>query len=67
MAISNSDNKSASPFFGDMSDYVAELQLHMSLQSKSLAPTLDPSTDSLHKLIHETQTNVEKLASCKLS
>lgn len=46
-----------------MSGYVAELQLHMSLQAKNLVPVLDPSNDSLHQLLHESQTNLEKLVS----
>ena len=68
MAIPSSSTPTAdAPFSEDMSSYVAELQLHMSLQAKDLTPTLEPSTDSLHKLLHDTQLNLEKMASRNLS
>ncbi|OKH17473.1 hypothetical protein [[Limnothrix rosea] IAM M-220] len=64
MAISSSSTPQVeSTFSEDMSSYVAELQLHMSLQAKDLTPTLEPANDSLHKLLHDTQINLEKLAS----
>ena len=68
MAIPSSSTAQAdAPFAEDMSSYVAELQLHMSLQAKDLTPTLEPATDSLHKLLHDTQLNLEKMASRNLA
>ena len=46
-----------------ISDYVAELQLHMTLQARKLVPTLSPTIDSRHALLHQAQAQVEKLAS----
>lgn len=49
----------------DISEYVAQLQLHMALQARNLVPQLD-STDinsSRQKMLQETQAIVEKLAS----
>ena len=49
----------------DISEYVAQLQLHMALQAKNLVPQLN-STDinsSRQKMLQETQAVVEKLAS----
>ncbi|AFY37991.1 hypothetical protein Lepto7376_1657 [[Leptolyngbya] sp. PCC 7376] len=68
MAIpSSSATQADAPFSEDMSSYVAELQLHMSLQAKDLTPNLEPATDSLHKLLHDTQLNLEKMASRNLA
>lgn len=53
-------------FTEDMGSYVTELQLHMSLQAKDLTPELEPATDSLHKLLHDTQVSLEKQASRNL-
>ena len=50
-------------FQEDISDYVAQLQLHMSLQSRNLVPTLTKATNSREQLLQETQANIEKLAS----
>lgn len=52
-------------FGEDISDYVAQLQLHMALQARNLVPTLTNSTvtDSRHQMLQETQAIVEKLAS----
>ncbi len=61
--MNSSSTQPASLFQNDMSGYVAELQLHMSLQAKNLVPALDPNNDSLHQLLHESQTNLEKLVS----
>lgn len=44
-------------------DYVAELQLHMTLHARSLIPSLSPVADSRHRLLHEAQAAAEKLAS----
>ena len=52
-------------FSEDISDYVAQLQLHMALQARNLVPTLTNTTvtDSRHQMLQETQAIVEKLAS----
>ncbi len=44
-------------------DYVAELQLHMSLQARKLVPTLTQAHDSREILLQETQAHVEKIIS----
>jgi len=49
----------------DIGEYVAQLQLHMSLQARNLVPTLS-STDiqsSRHQMLQETQAVAEKWAS----
>lgn len=50
-------------FREDISEYVAQLQLHMTLQARHLVPTLTNATDSRHQLLQETQANIEKLVS----
>ncbi len=47
----------------NMGDYVAQLQLHMTLQAKNLVPNLTQSPDPREQLLQETQATVEKLAS----
>jgi hypothetical protein len=47
----------------DISEYVAHLQLHMSLQARNLLPTLTQTEDSREKLLHQTQANFEKFVS----
>jgi hypothetical protein len=47
----------------DFSEYVAHLQLHMSLQARNLVPTLTKTVDSREQLLHQTQANFEKLVS----
>lgn len=48
----------------DFSEYVAHLQLHMTLQARNLVPTLKPTQeDSRTQLLHQTQAHFEKLAS----
>jgi hypothetical protein len=49
----------------DISEYVAQLQLHMTLQARNLVPTLttEKTTDSRTQMLQETQALVEKLAS----
>ncbi|WP_396426405.1 hypothetical protein [Leptolyngbya sp. FACHB-261] len=45
-------------------DYVAHLQLHMTLQARNLVPTLSGNgTDSRTQLLHQTQADFEKLVS----
>ncbi len=50
-------------FREDIKEYVAQLQLHMTLQARNLVPTLNQTSDSRCQLIHETQATIEKLAS----
>ncbi|MBD2303140.1 hypothetical protein H6G80_28825 [Nostoc sp. FACHB-87] len=48
----------------DFSEYVAHLQLHMTLQARNLVPTFKHSVeDSRQQLLHQTQANFEKLIS----
>ncbi|MEM8829802.1 MAG: hypothetical protein AAGE96_10645 [Cyanobacteria bacterium P01_G01_bin.19] len=49
----------------DISDYVAQLQLHMTLQARNLVPTLGMKevNSSRHQMLQEAQAVVEKLAS----
>ena len=50
-------------FREDISEYVAQLQLHMALQARNLVPTLTDVQNSRHKMLQEAQAVVEKLAS----
>ncbi len=45
------------------SDYVAHLQLHMTLQAKNLVPSLHQSSDRREHLLHQTQADLEKMIS----
>ncbi|MBE9057325.1 MULTISPECIES: hypothetical protein [Sphaerospermopsis] len=48
----------------DISEYVAHLQLHMTLQARNLVPSLKHTQeDSRQQLLHQTQAYFEKLAS----
>ena len=48
----------------DISEYVAHLQLHMTLQARNLVPSMNPKIkDSREQLLHQTQANFEKLIS----
>jgi hypothetical protein len=48
----------------DISEYVAHLQLHMTLQARNLVPTLKHiQQDSRQQLLHQTQACFEKMAS----
>ncbi|MEB3827377.1 hypothetical protein [Phormidium sp. CCY1219] len=48
----------------DISEYVAHLQLHMTLQARNLVPTLNPeSEDSRAQLLQQTQALSEKQVS----
>lgn len=48
----------------EFSEYVANLQLHMTLQARNLVPRLQQSDkDSRQKLLHQTQADFEKFAS----
>ncbi|QSJ20658.1 hypothetical protein JYQ62_05545 [Nostoc sp. UHCC 0702] len=45
----------------DFSEYVAHLQLHMTLQARNLVPPLKQTLeDSRQQLLHQTQANFEK-------
>jgi len=50
-------------FREDISEYVAQLQLHMALQARNLIPPLTEVTDSRQQLLQETQAQIEKLVS----
>jgi hypothetical protein len=50
----------------EMSDYVAQLQLHMTLQARKLVPTLNQIKDSRENLLHQTQATIEKFTSRQL-
>lgn len=47
----------------DISEYVAELQVHMALQARNLVPSLTKAQDSRERLLHDTQAHLEKLVS----
>jgi hypothetical protein len=51
----------------DISEYVAHLQLHMSLQARNLVPPLTQVTDSRERLLQQTQANFEKLISRQIN
>ncbi len=51
----------------DISEYVAHLQLHMSLQARNLVPPLTQVTDSREQLLQQTQANFEKLISRQIN
>lgn len=50
-----------------MSDYVAQLQLHMTLQARKLVPTLNQIKDSRGDLLLQTQATIEKFTSRQLA
>ncbi len=50
-------------FREDISEYVAQLQLHMALQARNLVPTLTKAADSREQLLEQTQATIEKLVS----
>ena len=47
-------------FREDLSDYVAHLQLHMTLQARNLVPSLSGTGDSRESMLHQTQATLEK-------
>jgi hypothetical protein len=51
------------PFREDIGEYVAQLQLHMTLQARNLVPPLTEVTDSRKQMLQETQAIIEKLVS----
>ena len=58
-------NQEPELFREDISEYVAQLQLHMALQARNLIPNLTSSTmdNSRQQLLQETQAIAEKFAS----
>ena len=52
-------------FKEDISEYVAQLQLHMALQARNLVPSLTNTamTNSRQQMLQETQAIAEKFAS----
>ncbi len=48
----------------DISEYVAHLQLHMTLQARNVVPSFKQKVeDSRQQLLHQTQADFEKFAS----
>ena len=47
----------------DVSEYVALLQLHMTLQARNLLPTITTAKDSREQLLQQTQAHFEKRVS----
>lgn len=47
----------------DIGEYVAHLQLHMTLQARNLIPTLTQTNDSREQLLQQTQATFEKQVS----
>ncbi len=58
-------NQAPELFREDISEYVAQLQLHMALQARNLLPTLTniSTADSRQQMLQETQAIAEKFAS----
>ena len=58
-------NQESELFREDISEYVAQLQLHMALQARNLVPTLTDATvtNSRQQMLQETQAIAEKFAS----
>ncbi len=50
-------------FREDISEYVAQLQFHMTLQARNLVPNLIKAADSREQLLQQTQATIEKLVS----
>ncbi|MBI1243154.1 hypothetical protein [Umezakia ovalisporum] len=64
--MESNTSKGATVTNEDFSEYVAHLQLHMTLQARNLVPTLKQTVsveDSREQLLHQTQANFEKLIS----
>ncbi len=47
----------------DVSEYVAHLQLHMTLQARNLLPNITQAKDSRELLLQQTQAHFEKRVS----
>lgn len=59
----NSDQFPEDSLREDLSEYVAHLQMHMTLQARNLVPTLTRTVDSREELLHQTQATFEKFVS----
>jgi hypothetical protein len=51
------------PIREDISDYVAHLQLHMTLQARNLVPQLTQVGDRREEFLQQTQADFEKQVS----
>lgn len=47
----------------EIGEYVADLQIHMTLQARNLVPSLKPTRDSREQLLQESQAQLEKFFS----
>lgn len=56
-------NSNQELFHEDISEYVAQLQLHMALQARNLVPTLTEINNPRERMLQETQATIEKLVS----
>lgn len=64
MNAANQNTLDVSPNNSDFSEYVAHLQLHMTLQARNLLPNFKlTQEDSREELLHQTQADFEKLIS----
>jgi hypothetical protein len=54
------DSQTTSTGREELSDYVAHLQLHMTLQARNLVPTLMQAGSSREELLQQTQATFEK-------
>jgi hypothetical protein len=66
LAVAMLTHKSDAPVRESFSDYVAELQLHMSLQARNLVPSSGQAEENRDRLLRETQETVEKMLSRQL-
>ncbi|NJL09351.1 MAG: hypothetical protein HC908_01460 [Calothrix sp. SM1_7_51] len=63
-AALNQDALDVTSANSDFSEYVAHLQLHMTLQARNLLPNFKlTQEDSREELLHQTQADFEKLIS----
>ena len=63
LASSENSNKFIESSREACSDYVAHLQLHMTLQARNLVPSLTQNSDRRGNLLHQTQADLEKMMS----
>ena len=63
-AVGSQDALDTTASNSDFSEYVAHLQLHMTLQARNLLPNLKlTQSDSREELLHQTQADFEKIIS----
>jgi hypothetical protein len=55
------------PSSEELGDYVADLQLHMTLQARKLVPNLNAAGDTRTQLLRDTQAEAEKYVSRRSS